>query len=162
MVSKRQEENETTVPNISESADSAIWMRIVESFGTERPATIGGRIGISHTAVTKWKKEAVTPSLEILLSIANETKVSKLWFLTGEGTKDDVALITAAQIAALKNISGNQWQETLKQIIDEGIELRMRGDHNRTAMPLAFDDYIRAIVRDEIEKKFAEPTVYKQ
>jgi len=155
-----QAKSTSEVENNIPLAINEFWIRVVEAFGTDNTTAIAQKlqpfVEISQQAVWNWKKPNTKPSADVLLALEATTKFVGRWLLTGEGPKllsqQAEDLLTPEQIAALKKISGNQWQETLKQIIDEGIELRMRGDQNRAEMPLAFDDYIRAIVRDEIEK----------
>lgn len=60
--------------------------RLAESLGTDEPAEISRRLGISYQAAKNYL-DGRLPSAEVLIAIAEQTDYSLNWLLTGSGAK---------------------------------------------------------------------------
>ena len=64
----------------------AVWERIQEAFGRQKPPEIARRLGLEKQAVYKWR-DGTVPGLDTLIKICESTGVSLHWLLFGQGSK---------------------------------------------------------------------------
>jgi transcriptional regulator with XRE-family HTH domain len=72
---------------ISTNVESGTYIqRLKEALGTDEPAKVQRKLGISYQAAKNYLKGRL-PAPEVLQGIAKETGYSIHWLLTGEGSK---------------------------------------------------------------------------
>lgn len=60
--------------------------RFKEIFDQANAATIAEKLGVTHTTASNYLKGRL-PAADVLIAIADQTKVSLNWLLTGDGQK---------------------------------------------------------------------------